>query len=221
MDLEKKWTLDAGQTAAYHEFRARDHAEAAVVDDRTWSELEMDKVFLRLDRSITPLGAQYLFSLLRIYRAKPGQTPDWTRVDAALKADGAAREDLRSALNRMNRQDAADLAGFILGPIRTVSAHWKWYYLLPIATVLCLLGLFFSKWFLFAAMASGLVNILVHQRHTLEITRHGPSLVALGTCGAAFNFQTDRSPGVEGIDAGDQDAAQKSLAHLPARPGRG
>src|SRR3954447_6661629 len=87
MEVEKKWTLNAGQTAAYHRSCARDYAEADLVDDRTWSELEMDDVFLRLDQSITPLGAQYLYSLLRIYQTKPQQISESVRLHTELKTN--------------------------------------------------------------------------------------------------------------------------------------
>jgi hypothetical protein len=155
--------------------------EAELVDDRTWSELEMDAVFDRLDKSITPLGAQYLYSLLRTYRSAPEPVSEWVPLHRELKAQPAARQNLRGALGRMDRQDTADLAGFILGPPQTVPQHWKWYYFLPGAMIVSLLGLFFNHWFLFPAVAIGFFNIFVHYRHGQAVERHGPSLVALGT----------------------------------------
>jgi hypothetical protein len=174
MAVEKKWTLNPRQTAAYHVFRARDCKEAELVDDRTWSELEMDAVFDRLDKSITPLGAQYLYSLLRTYRSAPEPVSEWAPLHRELKAQPAARQNLRGALGRMDRQDTADLAGFILGPPQTVPQHWKWYYFLPGAMIVSLLGLFFNHWFLFPAVAIGFFNIFVHYRHGQAVERHGP-----------------------------------------------
>ena len=49
----------------YFQFRQPD--EANTVDDRTWSDLEMDEVFSRIDRTTSVIGRQYLYALLRIY----------------------------------------------------------------------------------------------------------------------------------------------------------
>ena len=51
----RRWELDAAQMSAYHRARAlaSESLESDLVDDRTWSDLEMDRVFARLDNSVT------------------------------------------------------------------------------------------------------------------------------------------------------------------------
>ena len=48
-------------------FRYRQHDEANTVDDKTWSDLEIEEVFARIDRTTSVIDRQYLYSLLRIY----------------------------------------------------------------------------------------------------------------------------------------------------------
>src|SRR5512136_1592904 len=48
-------------------FRYRRPDESNTVDDKTWTDLEMDEVFARIDRTTSVIGRQYLYANLRIY----------------------------------------------------------------------------------------------------------------------------------------------------------
>jgi hypothetical protein len=185
MTIDRTWSLTPEQSVLYHNFRAKRCGEADLVDERTWSELEMEKVCARMDRCITPPGSQYLYSLLRIYQAEPGRIAENIRQQSELT--GEAAEALKAALGKLNQPDVAELAGFILGPAPKIPRHWKWFYLLPAAAIVSLAGIWISPFFLFAVIVFGFTNILVNRRYSREITRHGPSLVALGRL-----FQTIR-----------------------------
>jgi len=50
----QQWELTAAETAAYHRSLAQDCAEADLIDDRTWSDLEMERVFRRLTSASRP-----------------------------------------------------------------------------------------------------------------------------------------------------------------------
>jgi hypothetical protein len=65
---ERKWELTAAELAACHRVWTRECSAADVLDEQTWSDLEMERVRARLDRSVTPLGAQYTYALLRLWQ---------------------------------------------------------------------------------------------------------------------------------------------------------
>jgi len=50
-------------------FRYRQRSEPETVDDKTWSDLEMDEVFAAIDRTTSVIGRQYLYALLRIFNS--------------------------------------------------------------------------------------------------------------------------------------------------------
>jgi hypothetical protein len=62
-------TRDLNLIAEYHRSRVTgrppDHARFASLDDRTWSDLDMDAVFASLDRTESTLGQQALYHRLR------------------------------------------------------------------------------------------------------------------------------------------------------------
>src|ERR1035438_3710548 len=52
-----QYELTDPEITAYFRSLAMDWPKADVIDDRTWSDLEMERVFMRLNKSTTPLGA--------------------------------------------------------------------------------------------------------------------------------------------------------------------
>src|ERR1035441_8062194 len=75
-----QYELTGPETTAYFRSLAPEWPEADVVDDRTWSDLEMERVFIRLNKSTTPLGAQHLYAVLRLWQSPPGVLPENVRV---------------------------------------------------------------------------------------------------------------------------------------------
>src|SRR5690242_5176539 len=58
---------------------------AQTVDDRTWADLEFERLFSSVDSTITPLGSQYLYKKMRTYRSD----------NSELSKDHAAYQSLR------------------------------------------------------------------------------------------------------------------------------
>ena len=53
----------------YFRYRQSDIPAQLTVDDRTWDDLEMDQVFARVDRTVSVIGRQYLYAMLRTYKS--------------------------------------------------------------------------------------------------------------------------------------------------------
>ena len=78
---EQKWELTVSEIAAYHRGLTAESPNADQVDDRAWSDLELEKIFTRLNRCVTPLGAQYLYALLRNYQTQPANLAITVQID--------------------------------------------------------------------------------------------------------------------------------------------
>src|SRR5277367_5799251 len=69
--LRARWGLPGEGNAAgaswYFDLTRKLADRAAVVDDKTWSDLEFPRIFRNLDTTLTPVGRQYLFAQLRTY----------------------------------------------------------------------------------------------------------------------------------------------------------
>lgn len=76
-------------------------AESYCLDDDTWQDLNLDRIFHRLNRTRTPLGSQALYDLLRhpILAQEPLLQRD--QIIQALSQDSSLREELQVALESL------------------------------------------------------------------------------------------------------------------------
>jgi len=66
-ELKRDTELDL--ICRYHKNKSR-KASSVYVDDMTWSDLNMDEIFRRIDRCASSIGSQYLYHLLHKYEAE-------------------------------------------------------------------------------------------------------------------------------------------------------
>ena len=177
---EQKWELTVSEIAAYHRGLTAESPNADQVDDRAWSDLELEKIFTRLNRCVTPLGAQYLYALFRNYQTQPANLAANVKAYGTFKSEPQVLSALRAALAKLNRRESADLADFLLGPPPTVPTHYRFFYVASALAIACPFGLFFSAWFLPAFMAFLGVNIFLYYLYSPGLVRHSPALLTLG-----------------------------------------
>ncbi len=177
----RQWELSASETAAYDQHLARECLEPDRVDDRTWSDLEMEKVFLRLDNSVTPLGSQYLYKLLRNYQGKQTALTENLKAIHTLEDNPEATDALQTALAGLNRQESTGLAGFLLGTPPTIPSQYCLFYVLSALAITCSVGIFFSHWLWPAAMLFWILNIALYYAYGQKLSRYSPALASLAT----------------------------------------
>src|ERR1017187_9970317 len=107
-----QYELTDPEIAAYFRSVAAEWPKAELVEDRTWSDLEMERVFIRLNKSTTPLGAQHLYAMLRLVTCRPELLQENVRANHAFASNPEAREALRRVLRGLDRAESAQLAGF-------------------------------------------------------------------------------------------------------------
>ena len=153
--------------------------KADLVDDRTWSDLEMDKVFRRWDQAITPPGSQYLYATLRTYQTAAEPLEANVRTLEQLANRRGATEALRLALDGLNCKEAAYLAGFLRDEARDLPRYYRLFYLQSVLTVAMTAGLFFHAGFLFPLIGLWLVNIVTHVRYGRSFAKDAAALTGL------------------------------------------
>jgi hypothetical protein len=108
--------------ADYHRSRAEAEGVSRFIDDRTWDDLNMDAVFVALDRTESTLGQQVLYHRLR-------SAPVAAHLDAfealteRMTSDVAAREAAQVALARLRNPAGYDL-WFLAQPGALESRRW-------------------------------------------------------------------------------------------------
>ncbi|HWI57917.1 MAG TPA: hypothetical protein VNZ22_11870 [Bacillota bacterium] len=165
------------ETAAYFRSLATGCAEADLVDDRTWADLEMDRVFQRLNRSRTAPGAQYLYALLRHFPSGQKVREETVKATRAFAANPQAGEALRRALGGAGKGD--ELAAFLLGAPPAIPANYRLFSWVSAAALLCPFGMLFSPWFLLPATLLWMLSIVLHCVYHRQVATSGPALTSL------------------------------------------
>ena len=118
--LRARWGMpgegDAAQAGRYFALTRKLVDPSAVVDDKTWSDLEFPRLFRSLDTTLTPIGRQCLFRQLRTYEYDPEEIGRRHLAYAALATNRALREDIQLALAPLALDSAAYVADLLLGP---------------------------------------------------------------------------------------------------------
>jgi hypothetical protein len=155
----------AGRASRYWNLRQGHERSKDCVDDRTWDDLDTDRVFARIDTCLTSVGSQYLYAVLREPRLD-GQEPDGREALMAFLAENpATRLELQLLLSKMGRADYNGLYLFNYEAAPPLVRHPA------LLNVLAVLPLLFAALFvvsppfaLVAVVSSAIVNGMVHYR---------------------------------------------------------
>ncbi|MGM9973291.1 MAG: DNA mismatch repair protein MutS [Clostridiaceae bacterium] len=85
----------------------------ATLDDQTWEDLEMDKVYKEMDYTLTTPGMQKLYCLLRKPELDEAEIKRRRAVISFLQKDEASHNKIRRILALLGRQMKGDIATFI------------------------------------------------------------------------------------------------------------
>lgn len=140
--------------------------EAPCVDDKTWADLELPRLFAELDTTITPPGSQALYRLLRELVDDPAELAARHALHQRLRDDAPLREHLQRLLLRLDAPRYAHVIETLFGeapaatPRRWLFGLWGALSLLPLA------GLLLWGWSAWWWMAALVVNIGLVYRFT-------------------------------------------------------
>ncbi|MDP2320327.1 MAG: hypothetical protein Q8O42_13430 [Acidobacteriota bacterium] len=93
--------------AEYHRSIVLARGPGCSLDDRTWTDLDMDAVFQSLDRTESTLGQQVLYQRLR--RQGAGDLNQFEQLVERLSHDAPTRERIQMALAGLREPDGYDL----------------------------------------------------------------------------------------------------------------
>ncbi|MBQ7848414.1 MAG: hypothetical protein IJ343_01655 [Clostridia bacterium] len=103
-------TGDMEHIRAYHDARHAQEPEVFAIDDTTWNDLDMDRLFRRVNPGLSTSGEQYLYHTLRTPAQTPGELSRRTDMIALMEEEPALRTELQMILHRLGCARRADLS---------------------------------------------------------------------------------------------------------------
>jgi hypothetical protein len=148
------------------------NAVADSVDDRTWIDLELERLFSSVDSTLTPLGGQCLYHKLRIYRDDPGELEKDYAAYQLLRRNTALREQLQLSLWPLRRDSEALICESLFGELPANPRSTGWVLFMSVASLLVFAATILNPalvWLLGAIVLSNLF-IVVFLRHGIHET---------------------------------------------------
>ena len=163
---------DMERIRSYYDSCRAEKRDAFYIDDATWNDLDMDRVYQRINTGLSTAGEQYLYYMLR--RPMNGQQfSHQEKLIDTVSSEPQTRLQLQKILQRIGNYRAVDAVGFLS---RTGdSSFWLILYsllaiLLPVSVILAVTcGLAGSFMLIACLIANGLTHELRLHRCEREI----------------------------------------------------
>lgn len=93
----------------YYDFRKNDHRDPFLLDDITWADLDLDRVFKRINPGRSTSGEQYLYYMLRSPAVNERTYKERESLIRFAESDSGRRLKLEAILSRLGCTRRADL----------------------------------------------------------------------------------------------------------------
>lgn len=137
-----------------------DSSPAYSIDERTWSDLDLDQVFTELDHTRSRPGQQYLRHVLRS-PSSPSALRHFNQAVSEVTAAPQAARDIRRTLGTVDDPRASYLVDLIFGQLPERPLLWWIFPLLTFGALASIAASFFEIRALIALVAIAATNICV------------------------------------------------------------
>src|SRR5215467_1514266 len=135
---------DFAKIGCYDRLKIDDAAKT--IDEKTWLDLDLDRVFEVIDRTGSRVGQQFLYHLLRTPHLEKEPLFKLERLINCFK-NANLRESLQLKLHLLSHKDAFYLPYLFLDELPQISSRRFLFLALAVTPVLMLLGTWFSPTF--------------------------------------------------------------------------
>lgn len=144
------------------------------IDNSTWSDLDVDDVYARIDRTITTPGESVLYHMLRRPELDADRIEDRARIVRLLESDEEVRDALQFELLALDREIDSDLSGLLWGPRPSQVQFAQLFPLLTLAALAAVvLPLFWRPqawaWLMIPVFLVNMVVTYAVRRHVLRL----------------------------------------------------
>jgi DNA mismatch repair ATPase MutS len=174
----KKESFDLSKIERF--FRLSDNEDFhQIISDRTFQDLDMDEVFMFIDRTSSKVGQQVLNRALRTVPKSKCRIEKFEEIISILKRNSTICDKLLIELSSLNKTDAYNIVSLFLGEYIQKP---KWFWVVPILSILSLLSVIISfvfPEFLSIVILLLLVNLGIHYWNKINVYQYSSSIPQL------------------------------------------
>ena len=110
--------------------KQRDAGDYYTIDDETWKDLDLNELFEVINRTVTPIGSQILYDMLKHPRTSRKELDGREKIIASFSGDDLLRQNIQVALLELAKIPAKYLAYSLWHPIPDKPKYYIVFYLL-------------------------------------------------------------------------------------------
>jgi len=188
LELREKWgkenarSRDFNEIARLFRYLSNEDFEHYIVDDQTWTDLNLNGIFCKLDRTYSTPGESVLYSILRTPSHKEEELQKRAEIISLLQGDRELREKIQFLLAKLDRQKSNAITELLWGNLPPNNRFFIIYSFLAMIALLSLatpLILGINAFLLITGLFS--LNTYIHYRLSREIHPELPAISYLSS----------------------------------------
>jgi hypothetical protein len=201
---------DFDEISAHFRITRNEHADGDILDDRTWSDLDLDMIYAKLDRTTTNPGEKILYTILRRPALEAGCLRERKKWISLFAGDRIVREKVQTVLAGLSRDSAESSLELLWGdaPSKIPGASFFVCFVVLVPILLFLI-LTRHNWAIGGLLAVFAGHMILHYRAKRVTQDHFASVRCLGRMVALMKklmglnlpelkeFLDDLGPGLE------------------------
>jgi MutS domain V len=166
--------------AIFHDFKSGEK-KSHTVDDGTWSDLGMDEILEKVDRTVSAVGHQFLYHMMKTYANDSDTSSDNNHLYTLFKENPELRERIQVLLYRLKDRNASYIPHLFF---ESLPRKPKYFFLFRLSSIACFtstLMVYFIPAFSILFFGTGIANLIIHHWYSRRIYEHFSSLSHLNT----------------------------------------
>ena len=178
LEIRRRWGRPGSDTVAFaaRYFELSRGAGAETVSDKVWSDLELQRIFHRINTAITPVGAQVLYRQMREYVIEPSELDARRHLYAWMREHPLQREHIQRLLWSLRDEHYASLARFIHADGEDSPRWAEWLPLSALAGLMLPVGVIGLGWPLWPWLVVIMLNLVATWRLWWSGAHHGENV---------------------------------------------
>ena len=157
--------------SSYHDLKSQ-LEQNEVIDEKTWSDLNLDNLFVNLDRTTSNVGQQYLYHLIKKYERDKKILNERYNLFHFFRNNTEIRETIQLKLTGLDNTKTYFISSLIFGEIPEKPTFYYLFYLLPVLTIMSFALVPFYHSLLLAGIGLSMVNIIVNLLYSKKIHKY-------------------------------------------------
>lgn len=159
----------------YYNLKYINHTESTV-DDRTWNDLDMDDVFLKIDQCVSPTGRQFLYAML--HTQEPEKAAERYTLYRRFTDNPDICRGIEKTLSMLGKSSYYTV-NLIYQELPDKPRLFPLFIVSPVMLVLSLVLTLFNNYFFLAVLGIAVMNLIIHHKYTTRIIGYLPDVYSL------------------------------------------